>query len=86
MGARGIEQIQVIVDPGTGFGKNLEYNLAILRYIAAIKDHGCPVLIDNWRKSFVSASYLASRWTKATAHYLCVGVAHQQGCWHAPAA
>ncbi len=53
MEARGIERGQIIVDPGIGFGKSLEHNLAILRNIAAFKTHGCPVLIGHSRKSFL---------------------------------
>ena len=53
MAARGIERNRIIVDPGIGFGKSLEHNLAILRDIAAFKTHGCPVLIGHSRKSFL---------------------------------
>ena len=53
MEAQGIERDRIIVDPGIGFGKALEHNLAILRNIAAFKTHGCPVLIGHSRKSFL---------------------------------
>lgn len=49
----GVERSRVIVDPGIGFGKTLEHNLAILRNIPAFKQHGCPVLIGHSRKSFL---------------------------------
>lgn len=52
MAERGIERSSIIVDPGIGFGKTLEHNLAILGNIAAFKVHGCPVLIGHSRKSF----------------------------------
>lgn len=51
--ANGVERSRIIVDPGIGFGKTLEHNLAILRNIPAFKQHGCPVLIGHSRKSFL---------------------------------
>lgn len=49
----GVDRSRVIVDPGVGFGKTMEHNLAILRNIPAFKQHGCPVLIGHSRKSFL---------------------------------
>jgi len=44
---------RVIIDPGIGFGKTLEHNLALLGNIKSFKQHGCPVLIGHSRKSFL---------------------------------
>jgi len=52
---RGIGQEKIILDPGIGFGKTLEHNLAILGNIAAFKKLGPPVLIGHSRKSFLGA-------------------------------
>jgi dihydropteroate synthase len=49
----GVRPENVIVDPGIGFGKNLEHNLALLRNLDAIVDIGFPVLIGASRKSFL---------------------------------
>jgi dihydropteroate synthase len=49
----GVRPENVIVDPGIGFGKNLEHNLALLRHLDAIVDIGFPVLIGASRKSFL---------------------------------
>ena len=51
--AAGIRPENMIVDPGIGFGKNLEHNLALLRNLDAIVDLGFPVLIGASRKSFM---------------------------------
>jgi dihydropteroate synthase len=51
--AAGIRPENVIVDPGIGFGKNLEHNLVLLRNLDAVVDLGFPVLIGASRKSFV---------------------------------
>ena len=50
--ASGIEASRIVVDPGIGFGKTFDHNLALL---AAIGDlgNGQPVLIGASRKSFL---------------------------------
>jgi len=53
MEEQGIAQSRVVVDPGIGFGKTLEHNLAILRSIGAFKKLGFSVLIGHSRKSFL---------------------------------
>jgi len=51
--ARGVSDIWV--DPGVGFGKTLEHNLALLGAVARIRDEvGRPVLIGASRKSFIA--------------------------------
>src|SRR5215211_3090767 len=51
--AAGVGPENVILDPGIGFGKNLEHNLALLHNLDAIVDLGFPVLIGASRKSFI---------------------------------
>ena len=51
--AEGVRPENVIVDPGIGFGKNLEHNLALLRDLDAIVDLGFPVLVGASRKRFI---------------------------------
>jgi len=53
MEERGIERERVILDPGIGFGKTLEHNLAILAHVSRFRELGCPVLIGHSRKSFL---------------------------------
>ncbi|RAP34244.1 dihydropteroate synthase [Candidatus Marinamargulisbacteria bacterium SCGC AG-439-L15] len=43
----------IILDPGIGFGKTLDHNLAILKDLHHIKSLGYPVLIGASRKSFI---------------------------------
>lgn len=43
----------VIVDPGIGFGKNLDHNLELLRRLGEFGSLGCPVLVGVSRKSFL---------------------------------
>ncbi len=54
--AAGIPSERLAVDPGIGFGKNLEHNLALLARVDEIRDRvGLPVLIGPSRKSFLGA-------------------------------
>jgi dihydropteroate synthase len=49
----GIREDRIIIDPGIGFGKRLQDNLAILRELRALKTLGYPILIGLSRKSFI---------------------------------
>ena len=49
----GVRPENIIVDPGIGFGKNLEHNLALLRNLNALVDLGFPVLVGASRKRFI---------------------------------
>lgn len=49
----GVAGESIAIDPGIGFGKSLEHNLAILRHLDAISDLGHPVVIGVSRKSFI---------------------------------
>lgn len=49
----GVEPARVILDPGIGFGKTLEHNLALIESLDAIADLGYPVLFGASRKSFI---------------------------------
>lgn len=51
--AHGIDRGRILLDPGLGFGKTLEHNLTILRNLAALRVHACPLLIGHSRKSFL---------------------------------
>ena len=51
--AAGVGEENVILDPGIGFGKTLDHNLALLNRLGAIVDLGFPVLIGTSRKSFI---------------------------------
>lgn len=49
--AEGLERIAV--DPGIGFGKTLDHNLALLRHLADFRALGAPVLVGTSRKGFI---------------------------------
>jgi dihydropteroate synthase len=49
----GIDRRKVMVDPGFGFGKNLEHNLALLRRLERFADLGSGVYAGLSRKSMI---------------------------------
>ncbi|MBN1646576.1 MAG: dihydropteroate synthase [Spirochaetales bacterium] len=49
----GINEQNIIIDPGIGFGKRLEDNLTILKKLDEFTKLGRPVLIGLSRKSFI---------------------------------
>jgi dihydropteroate synthase len=51
----GIPRSRLLVDPGFGFGKSLEHNLALLRGLSQLASDGLPVLAGLSRKRMISA-------------------------------
>ncbi len=49
----GVAPERIVVDPGIGFGKNPDHNLALLRRLRALGSLGRPVLVGLSRKSFL---------------------------------
>jgi dihydropteroate synthase len=49
----GVAPAQIVVDPGIGFGKRLEHNLALLRHAGSLRALGRPVLVGASRKSLL---------------------------------
>jgi dihydropteroate synthase len=50
----GVPQERLCADPGIGFGKNLEHNLALLRAMRSMRQAlGAPLLIGPSRKGFI---------------------------------
>ena len=51
----GIERSRIVIDPGIGFGKTLEHNLALLADLPRLGALGWPVLVGVSRKSMLGA-------------------------------
>lgn len=49
----GIEAERIAIDPGIGFGKELEDNLTLMRRLGALLELGRPVLVGPSRKRFI---------------------------------
>ena len=53
--ARGVREEQLMLDPGIGFGKTVEHNLALLRHLDRFVALGRPVVLGTSRKRFLGA-------------------------------
>lgn len=53
--AGGISRTQLLLDPGFGFGKTLDHNLALLARLGEFLGPGLPVLVGISRKSMLGA-------------------------------
>lgn len=51
---------EVWIDPGIGFGKNIEHNLTLLAHIDRFVASGFPVLVGVSRKGFIGRLHTAS--------------------------
>jgi dihydropteroate synthase len=49
----GIDPMHLAFDPGIGFGKTVEHNLALLRQLEALRVSGRPIVLGVSRKSFI---------------------------------
>ncbi len=51
--SKGVKREQIIVDPGIGFGKTVEHNLLIIKYLSFFHMLNRPVMIGASRKFFI---------------------------------
>ncbi len=51
--AAGVSPEAIVVDPGIGFGKTIEHNLALLNRLGEIAQAGFPVMVGSSRKAFL---------------------------------
>ena len=51
--SRGVKRDRIIIDPGIGFGKTLEQNLAVLNHLERFDGFTLPLMIGTSRKSFI---------------------------------
>lgn len=51
--SRDVKRGQIIIDPGIGFGKTPEQNLAIINHLDRLESFGLPLMIGTSRKAFI---------------------------------
>jgi len=74
----GVSRDNIIIDPGIGFGKAFEHNLAIIRHLHRFVDSGFPVLLGASRKRFLKTICANEHFTDlagATSAITTIGVA-----------
>ena len=51
----GIKRENIIIDPGIGFGKNLEQNMILIKNISIFHSLGFPIMLGLSRKRFIDS-------------------------------
>ena len=72
--AAGIDRARLIVDPGIGFGKTVEHNLALLQSLALLHQTGCVILLGASRKRFIGTLSGVETATDRVAGSIAVGL------------
>jgi dihydropteroate synthase len=49
----GVPRTHVLLDPGIGFGKNVNHNLELLRHLSRLAELGHPLVLGTSRKGFI---------------------------------
>jgi dihydropteroate synthase len=55
LASAGVAHDRIAIDPGFGFGKNLDHNLALLRALQRLRGAGAALLVGLSRKSMLGA-------------------------------
>lgn len=75
----GIPKNKLLLDPGFGFGKNLEHNYQLLARLAEFHHFGLPLLVGMSRKSMVGQLLHVSPEKRVTGSVACAVIAAMQG-------
>lgn len=77
--AAGVEAARIVLDPGFGFGKTLQHNLALLARLERLTAAGYPVLVGMSRKSMLGAILDVPAGERGHGHSAAVAIAVMQG-------
>lgn len=50
---QGVARDRMVIDPGIGFGKNLQHNMELLKKLPELAKCTCPILVGASRKRFI---------------------------------
>lgn len=76
----GIEDSQIILDPGVGFGKNFEQNLLIIKQVDKLRELGYPVLLGTSRKSVIGLALDVDRGERMAGTVATTVMGLERGC------
>ncbi|KQN64387.1 dihydropteroate synthase [Erwinia sp. E602] len=77
--AAGIKKTQLLLDPGFGFGKNLQHNYQLLAHLADYHHFGLPLLVGMSRKSMIGQLLNVGPSQRLTGSLACAVIAAMQG-------
>lgn len=79
--AAGIDPARICIDPGIGFGKTVEHNLALLAHLDRLCELGFPVLVGVSRKRFLGALAGVAEQERGPAGLAAGLAAVRRGAW-----
>ena len=78
--AAGIDDDKICIDPGVGFAKTFEQNLAITQNVDLLKELGYPVLLGTSRKSMIGLTLDLDRDNRVEGTLVTTVIAVMKGC------
>ena len=76
----GVNDSQIVVDPGVGFGKGYEQNLLIIKYVDRLKELGYPVLLGTSRKSVIGLTLDVDKDNRMAGTVATTVMGYERGC------
>ena len=76
----GVNDSQIVVDPGVGFGKDYEQNLLIIKYVDRLKELGYPVLLGTSRKSVIGLTLDVDKDNRMAGTVATTVMGYERGC------
>ncbi|WP_312140510.1 dihydropteroate synthase [Pantoea septica] len=77
--AGGIKKEHLLLDPGFGFGKNLNHNYELLAHLSHFHHFGLPLLVGMSRKSMIGQLLNVGPSQRLTGSLTCAVIAAMQG-------
>ena len=76
----GVNDSQIVVDPGVGFGKDYEQNLLIIKYVDRLKELSYPVLLGTSRKSVIGLTLDVDKDNRMAGTVATTVMGYERGC------
>lgn len=76
----GVNDSQIVVDPGVGFGKDYEQNLLIIKYVDRLKELRYPVLLGTSRKSVIGLTLDVDKDNRMAGTVATTVIGYERGC------
>lgn len=76
----GVEDSQIVLDPGVGFGKDYTQNLMIINEVNRLKELGLPVLLGTSRKSVIGLTLDVDRDDRMAGTVATTVMGYERGC------
>lgn len=76
----GVEDSQIILDPGVGFGKDYKQNLLIIKYVDMLKQLGYPILLGTSRKSVIGFALSTEKNDRVAGTVATTVMGYERGC------